>query len=211
MIIAMSNKETPAPTLERRVSTEKAELRQVAEGKNEVFGYALKWGVTYDMGWFTEEVHRDALKNADLSDVRVLFNHDPNFIVGRTKSGTAEVGVDETGLWYRAQIPDSPNGQNLAVALQRGDVDQSSWGFYINSRGDEWTVKDNKDHRTVKSVRAVVDTSPVTYPANPDTSAAKRSKDEFALETASAETMKGERVDMTNTYKALQYAYTLKK
>jgi HK97 family phage prohead protease len=159
------------------------ELRQSESGKDTVFGYALKFGVPYDMGWFTEEIQRGALDGADLSDVRILFNHDQNLILGRTKAGTAKVGIDEVGMWYTAELPDSPTGQNVKEALRRGDIDQSSWAFSIStdesgrSKGDKWTSKDGKDYRVITSVRAVYDASPVTYPANPDTTAAKRSKE----------------------------------
>jgi len=159
------------------------ELRQSETGKDTVFGYALKFGVPYDMGWFTEEIQRGALDGADLSDVRILFNHDQNLILGRTKAGTAKVGIDEVGMWYMAELPDSPTGQNVKEALRRGDVDQSSWAFSISadesgrSKGDKWMNKDGKDYRVITSVRAVYDASPVTYPANPDTTAAKRSKE----------------------------------
>ena len=159
------------------------ELRQSEAGKDMVFGYALKFGVPYDMGWFTEEIQRGALDGADLSDVRILFNHDQNLILGRTKAGTAKVGIDEVGMWYMAELPDSPTGQNVKEALRRGDVDQSSWAFSIaadetgRSKGDKWSMKDGKDYRVITSVRAVYDASPVTYPANPDTTAAKRSKE----------------------------------
>lgn len=159
------------------------ELRQSDSGKDTVFGYALKFGVPYDMGWFTEEIQRGALDGADLSDVRILFNHDQNLILGRTKAGTAKIGIDEVGMWYIAELPDSPTGQNVKEALKRGDIDQSSWAFSIStdetgrSKGDKWMNKDGKDYRVITSVRAVYDASPVTYPANPDTTAAKRSKE----------------------------------
>lgn len=159
------------------------ELRQSESGKDTVFGYALKFGVPYDMGWFTEEIQRGALDGADLTDVRILFNHDQNLILGRTKAGTAKVGIDEVGMWYMAELPDSPTGQNVKEALRRGDIDQSSWAFSIStdesgrSKGDKWMNKDGKDYRVITSVRAVYDASPVTYPANPDTTAAKRSKE----------------------------------
>lgn len=175
------NNQTQPPQIERRYITEKAEVRKRPDGKPEVFGYALKWGVRYDMGWFTESIDRGALTNADLSDVRILFNHDPNLILGRTKAGTAEVGIDEVGMWYKAVLPDSPNGHNVREALERGDIDQSSWAFYMrvsqDGNGDRWERINGKDHRTILDVREVVDASPVTYPANPDTSAAKRSRD----------------------------------
>jgi hypothetical protein len=166
---------------EIRSFTEGVEIRMTEDGKPSVFGYALKWGKSYDMGYFTEEIQRSALSEADMSDVRILFNHDPNLIIGRTKSGTATVGTDETGMWYRASIPDSPTGQNLIEALKRGDIDQSSWSFQIArneagmSVGDEWRMKDGKEHRVITKVKRVFDASPVTYPANPDTSVAMRS------------------------------------
>jgi hypothetical protein len=84
-------------------------------------------------------------------------------------------------MWYRASIPDSPTGQNLIEALKRGDIDQSSWSFQIArneagmSVGDEWRMKDGKEHRVITKVKRVFDASPVTYPANPDTSVAMRS------------------------------------
>lgn len=169
----------PAEGAERRFFTGGLEIRAGQEGEPEIFGYALKFGVVYDMGWFTEEVHRDALKNADMSDVRVLQDHMSHLILGRTKSGTASVGVDDTGLWYRARLPKSPNGENMRVSVERGDVDQSSWGFMLrrteNSNGDAWEKRGGKDHRILMDVHTVFDASAVTFPANPDTTVAKRS------------------------------------
>lgn len=192
----------PTQQLERRYNPEKAEFRATEGGAPEVHGYALRFGSSYDMGWFTESVDRNALECADLSDVRVLFNHDSNIVLGRTKAGTATVGIDNNGLWYRATLPDSPNGQNVKVALERGDVDQSSWGFYILS--DSWEMRDGKDHRIIKRVGAVLDASAVTYPANPDTSAAKRS-----LEAAKTTTTEA-RPDMAKTYELLSRSLHLK-
>ena len=171
------------PATELRSCVGAIELRRSDTGKDTVFGYALKWDRPYDMGWFTETIQRGALDNADLSDVRILFNHDQNLILGRTKAGTAKVGLDDVGMWYTAELPDSPTGQNVKEALRRGDIDQSSWAFSIatdeagRSKGDKWSMKDGKDYREIISVRAVYDASPVTYPANPDTTAAKRSKE----------------------------------
>lgn len=168
-----------APEPERRFYSGTLELRATDSGDPEIFGYALKFGVSYDMGWFTEEIHRDALAKADMQDVRILFNHDVNQILGRTKSGTAKVGIDNIGMWYRATLPKSPIGETVRAAIERGDVDQSSWGFTLryedDSTGDMWERKNGKDHRTITDVRKVWDASPVTFPANPDTSVAKRS------------------------------------
>lgn len=193
---------TPTQTLERRYNPEKAEYRTADGAAPELFGYALRFGSTYDMGWFTESVDRTALDGADLGDVRVLFNHDSNIVLGRTKSGTATVGIDDNGLWYRATLPDSPNGQNVKVALERGDVDQSSWGFYILS--DTWETRNGREHRRITKVGAVLDASAVTFPANPDTSAAKRSLE------AVRQSIEAEKPDMTETYDKLRRSLDLK-
>lgn len=169
--------------IERRYFDSEFEVRQNDKGKNMVRGYALKFGVRYDMGWFTEEIAREALEGADMSDVRILLNHDPNLILGRTSAGTARLAVDDNGLYYEAELPDSPNGENVRVALERGDITQSSWGFMLrmdkDTNGDEWKRENGKDHRIIRSVKKVYDASPVTFPANPDTTAAKRSHDQY--------------------------------
>lgn len=169
--------------IERRYITGDFELRAKDDGKKMLRGYALKFGVPYDMGWFTEEISREALQDADLSDVRILLNHDPNIILGRTTAGTARIAIDDIGLYYEADLPESPNGENVRIALERGDISQSSWGFELkygqNDTPDEWTRKEGKDYRVIRKVHRVFDASPVTFPANPDTTAAKRSKEDF--------------------------------
>jgi HK97 family phage prohead protease len=168
--------------IERRYISEGVEYRAKNGDKPaELFGYALRFGSVYKMydrnlGEFYEQVDSSALDGADMTDVRVLQDHISNLILGRTKSGTAEVGVDNVGLWYRAILPNSPNGENVRVAAERGDIDQSSWGFSLRQNGgDKWEIRDGKKYRTLIQVEKVFDVSPVTFPANPDTSVAKRS------------------------------------
>jgi HK97 family phage prohead protease len=173
-------KQAPQQTndIERRFS-EGMEVRASDTGGTQLRGYAARFNSVYSMGWFTEEVHPDAFLNANLSDVRVLFNHDPNNILGRTKAGTARVGVDNQGLWYEVDLPQS--AATVKEAIQRGDITQSSWGFMLRytdqTNGDKWEKRNGRDHRTLMDVAEVFDASPVTFPANPDTTVAKRSLD----------------------------------
>ena len=192
------------PEVERRYAADGMEIRQTDGGKATLRGYAARFGSVYSMGWYTEEVHRDAFRNADMSDVRILFNHDPNQILGRTKAGTARVGVDSEGLWYEVDLPESATGIRESVA--RGDIDQSSWGFMLRvskeSSGDKWERRDGKDHRTLTDVSTVFDASPVTFPANPDTSVAKRSFDAYSEQQAPE-------VDDTNEFELLDLDLSL--
>ena len=187
------------------------EVRTEGDSKPRLRGYALRFGSIYDMGWFTEEVDRRALEKADMSDVRVLLNHDPSLILGRTAAGTAKIGVDDTGLWYEVDLPDSPNGQNARVAIDRKDITQSSWGFRLRAdstgrrTGDRWEMRDGKEHRVLTDVSQILDASPVTFPANPDTSVAKRSLDAYQ-----ADTKEEIKPDMSGTYEKLSRALELK-
>lgn len=157
------------------------EVRAVDGGGKKLRGYALKFHERYDMGWFTEEISRGALDGADLSDIRALLNHNPNFVLGRTSAGTLRIAVDDVGLAYEIDLPDTQTARDLAVSVDRGDISQSSWGFTLrmddDNQGDIWTRVNGKDHRTITSVARVFDVSPVTFPANPGTDVARRSHD----------------------------------
>lgn len=167
-------------TAERRYIHD-SEVRAVGDSGRTIRGYAARFGSVYDMGWYTEELHRDALKNADMSDVRGLFNHDSNLILGRTKAGTVRVGVDSIGIWYEIDLPGTTAGNDVLENIRVGNVDQSSWGFMLrrtkDSNGDQWERRNGRDHRILMDVETLFDVSPVTFPANPDTSVAKRSLD----------------------------------
>lgn len=184
------------------------ELRSEESGQNRVRGYALKFNVVYDMGWYTESVDRSALSKADMSDIRILLNHDANIILGRTSAKTAEVGIDDVGMWYEVDLPNSPNGENARVAIERRDITQSSWGFQFRTDstgrriGDKWEMRNGREHRTITDVSVVFDASPVTYPANPDTSVAKKSAEAWRSETK-------QQNQPTNTVEYLARAFAL--
>jgi len=162
-----------------------------------VRGYAALFNTkSSDLGGFIERIDPHAFDEVDLEDgVVALFNHDPSLILARSggASATLRLGTDERGLWYEFTPPNSPNGQNLAEALRRGDITQSSFGFSISrDNGEEWDwVEDEegREHafRTIKRIARLYDVSPVTYPAYPDTSVAARSLEAVHKQRANAE------------------------
>lgn len=126
-------------------------------------------------GGFTEVIARGAFDNADLSDVRALLNHDQNIVLARTSSNTLTLSVDEIGLRYSFEAPDSPNGDNVLRSIERGDINQSSFAFFLGVDGDEWMEDENGNtKRIIRSIRSVQDVSPVTFPAYEATTATKR-------------------------------------
>ncbi len=142
-------------------------------------GYAAVFNSdSEDMG-FIERIRpkafRDALKS---SDARALFNHDPNYILGRQSNGTLTLTEDKKGLHMSVSPPDTQLVRDMVLApIERGDITQQSFGFTIEK--DSWEGLDSdKPTRTIEKVKEVFDVSPVTYPAYSDTEVALRSMKE---------------------------------
>lgn len=105
-------------------------------------------------GAFNESIGKD--------DIRALFNHDPNYVLGRNRSGTLELMEDDIGLRVRITPPETSWAKDVQVSIRRGDITQMSIGFVVED--DEWSTKDGMDIRELKKV-TLFDVSPVTFPA----------------------------------------------
>lgn len=138
-----------------------------------IAGYAARFNsVSGDLGGFVEQIAPGAFSRALASspDVRALFNHDPNFVIGRTTAGTLTLREDSKGLWMEAQPPDTQWARDMATSIARGDINQMSFGFSVPKGGDMWGRQDDGTPlRTLVTVD-LFDVSPVTYPAYDSTS-----------------------------------------
>lgn len=130
-------------------------------------GYAAVYNDVTDLGPVYESIEPGAFDGADMSDVRLLINHD-GVPLARSKSGTLHLEVDSRGLHYVAALDDTMRGAEIASAARRGDISQSSFAFTIAQQ--RWEERDGKPHRVIERVGMVLDVSPVTYPAYPTTS-----------------------------------------
>ncbi len=156
--------------LERRM-TAAAELRVAADGKK-IEGYAAVFGSRTSLAFFDEQIAPGAFaKTIQEHDIRALYNHDPNFVLGRNKAGTLELSEDSKGLQYRVTPPDAQWARDLMETMRRGDVSQSSFGF--RTIKDAWDESGDPVVRTLQEVR-LFDVSPVTFPAYEDTEAGVR-------------------------------------
>ena len=156
------------------------ELRTIKSDDGIKFaGYAAVFNkLSEDLGGFKEKIKpgafRGAIKN---SDTRALFNHDSNYVLGRKSSGTLELKEDKKGLYTIIDPPDTQWARDLAKSIERGDINQMSFGFLLEE--DKWDEKKDGVVRTLIRVSELADISPVTFPAYPDTSVALRSKDQW--------------------------------
>ena len=142
-----------------------------------IVGTATVFNLSYDMGWYDEEMTSDVFATADMNDVVALFNHDANMVLARTKSGTLKLKVTGNAMEYEFEAPNTTLGNDLLEMVKRGDVYQSSFAFSVDA--EDWQEREGmKPKRVIRGIKKVYDVSPVTYPANPDTMVAKRSYDE---------------------------------
>lgn len=175
-----------ANKVERRNFTAK-ELRATKndDGSITLEGYSAVFdSASEDLGWGEHEVREfispgaftEALKK---SDCRALFNHDANFVLGRESAGTLKITQDKRGLKSNITLPDTQFARDLAVSVERGDIKEQSFAFIVSK--DQWEEdRDNNiSKRTILEIKELIDISPVTYPAYPDTDIAKRSYETF--------------------------------
>lgn len=148
------------------------EIRSDDEKGMFIEGYALKFDTwSENLGGFKETITKRALENTDLSDVRCLVDHLPSQIIGRTTAGTLKLDIDDVGLRYRCQLPNTTFARDLYENMKLGNINQCSFGFMLNENGDE--IRFDKDDgiykRTLTSISKLTDVSVVTYPAYKDT------------------------------------------
>ncbi|BGI52709.1 MAG: HK97 family phage prohead protease [Candidatus Hamiltonella defensa (Ceratovacuna japonica)] len=126
---------------------------------------------------FREVIKPNAFDGVLHEDVRALFNHDPNFILGRSTAGTLRLSVDERGLHYDISAPDTQTIRDLVLApMQRGDIKESSFSFGIARDGEHWYEDDEGQVvREIHRFSRLFDVSPVTYPAYQAADSAVRS------------------------------------
>lgn len=161
------------------------ELRKKKEdGKpTEITGHAAVFNeMSVELwGWY-ERIMPGAFTRAikEKQDVRALINHDPNLVLGRTKSGTLELSEDKTGLVFNCTLPETSYARDIAEIMGRGDLDQCSFGMYC--RKATWSEEPDPDHpketiivRQIEDVD-LFDVSVVTYPAFEGTDASTRAE-----------------------------------
>lgn len=168
--------------MEQRILNMKDVKTREEGGKRYLEGYFAVFGETYQVfdGW-TETIERGAFARylASGEDVKVLWNHDANIVLGSTGNGTASLREDEKGLYGSVEINENDqDAVNAYARIARGDVDGCSFGFDV-ARQEEWWDDDGIYHTKITEVDPLYEVSPCTFPAYKATSVSARAKDSF--------------------------------
>ena len=169
-------------------------MESAEQNGNTIRGYAAIYNSDSEwMGGFYEQIATGAFDGVMDNDVRAYFNHDENLLLGRVSSGTLRISTDKRGLFYEVDLPNTTYANDLAELMKRGDVNQSSFAFLIEK--DRWEQRDGVTYRIIEKVSRLLDVSPVSQPAYPDsTSELKRD-----LETETKEEAKAASVENTES------------
>lgn len=144
-------------------------------------GYFAVFNSNYEIApGLSESIAPGAFDNTLSGDIRALINHDTTLVLGRTKANTLQLRTDSHGLWGHIDInPNDTDAMNLYNRVQRGDVDQCSFGFDIISEETDFR-EDGSIHWTIKEVE-LYEVSPCTFPAYEETNIAARTKERDEL------------------------------
>lgn len=141
------------------------------EQPSKITGYAAVFNSKTTIGgWFDEVIEPGAFARSlsENGDIRALFNHNWDNVLGRTKSGTLRLEEDEKGLKFEIELPNTSIGRDLAESMSRGDINQCSFGFWITE--ENWDYNVEPVLRTIKEVE-LYEISVVSIPAYDDTEA----------------------------------------
>lgn len=153
----------------------KAETEKRLDSKFYVEGFATTFGTPYELYEFDgvkyfEQIDRNALAGADMSDVIFQYNHEGK-VLARLSNGTLGIEPNEHGLFTFADLSKSRAAQDLYEEIANGLVTKMSWAFTVAE-----DAYDRDTHtRTILKIKKVYDVSAVSIPANADTDISARS------------------------------------
>lgn len=165
--------------LERR-AFDVLEMRVEGEDHPLIRGHAAVFNqLSVDLGGFREQIAPGAFKQSIKNDdIRALWNHNPDHVLGRNKSGTLTLSEDDVGLYIEIDPPNTQAGRDLVELVKRRDVSQMSFAFITQK--DAWEHNDGQPSIRTLQKAQLFDVSPVTFAAYPQTDLKVRS----ALECA---------------------------
>lgn len=152
--------------------------RSAEDGSPILEGFFVRYDDEYKvMDGATESIAPDAFAESIHGDVRALYNHNRDIVLGRTSAGTLTLENREAGLWGSIKInPKDTQAMDVYQRVLRGDVSGCSFGFDVEK--ENTTVReDGTVHWTIEKVNPLYEVSPCTFPAYEATGIMAREKD----------------------------------
>ena len=164
-------------------------------GELRIEGYFAVFNSDYNIAdGMSESVAPGAFSNTLGGDVRALIDHETRLVLGRNTAGTLELREDSHGLWGSILInPNDQDAMNLYSRVQRGDVNQCSFGFEIISEETDFR-DDGSVHWTIREVK-LYEVSVCTFPAYAETSVQARKNDYNEIKKRKTEAWRAEMVN----------------
>lgn len=168
--------------MERRViQTKDAFQTREENGRRYIEGYFSVFNQPYEVfpGWI-EEIAPGAFSRTlrENKDVKVLWNHNSDIVLGSTINSTAALREDDVGLFGSNEInEEDQEAKNGYARIARGDVRGCSFGFEIKAMEERWD--DEGNYRTRITDVDLYEVSPCTFPAYAQTSISARAKEEL--------------------------------
>ena len=155
----------PVQLLKDEKSKTEESTEEKVSGSTVIEGYATLYNVKTDLYWYSLSIDPAAFKEmtAALGDIVSLFNHDWNYLLGRTPDTLKLDASKEYGLWQETILPDHDLGKRIAEDVRRGALTQQSVTFFIEEYAyTEGRAKDELDNLHVTKA-SLVDVSVVTF------------------------------------------------
>lgn len=146
--------------------------RDLGNGTRQLSGYAVTFNQPSNPLPFIEYIRPGAFDNVDMSQVRLLYAHDYNNILARVDSGTLSLKVDDKGLFFVANIPDTTLGNDVYANVQNGNIKGLSFNAVIDPNGgDTWSQDDHGNViHTITQFKQLNEISLTPIPAYTETS-----------------------------------------
>lgn len=165
-------------------------LNEQQKPEKRIEGYFAVFDGTYEIAQgMTESIDHHAFDRTISGDVRALIDHDTALVLGRTTAHTLELRIDEHGLWGSILInPNDQDALNLYARVERGDVNQCSFGFEITEEETDFR-DDGSIHWTIKDLN-LFEVSVCTFPAYETTEVTARSAEAVQIRNKALEAWK---------------------
>ncbi|MDY0386962.1 MAG: HK97 family phage prohead protease [Methanolobus sp.] len=173
----------------RALPLEETNDQMILEGKAIVYGEKTKL-FSFDNQDYFEVIEQGALKNADLSDVFLKYNHADNIMVmARTRNNTLFIEEREDGVYIKAFPANTTAGKDLYELVKRGDIDKMSFAF----TEEEEHFDEETRTWTVKNIKKMYDVAAVTVPAYSNTELYARRKCDLEKRISDLEKLQAQR------------------